>query len=121
MAPIQGPPVEEWHPTITEGILDSAESPYEGMRDLTVNNAWQSSLSPSGTYVTIYAGDEPRGGVLIVWVQDLMAGVEVSHREFKLDDVHPRITGAGKDLLTITSSAGKEWTLDLSSYALTGG
>jgi len=113
MAPIAGPPQEAWKPVITEGILANADSPYEGRRDFKVDNAWQSSLRPDGTYVTVYAGDEPRGGRGIIWVQDLMAGVEVRHDEMQLPAVHPRVSMARGHVLTITALNGKRWTLDV--------
>ena len=119
MAPIQGPPVEDWHPEVIEGFVPDAASPYEGSRSFTVVNAWQSALSPAGTFTTIYAGDEDGHGLIIVTEVDLYTtGSETRHLEIEMPSQHPRIASVFGRIAAVTDGSGSKWGISLDTGAI---
>jgi hypothetical protein len=114
LGPVVGPPEERWQPEIVEGIIDSAESPFEGS-SFVLTNLWQSGLSADGRVTRVYAGMDGSAALLIVLRQELQTGQRELYREIPLPSGvgTPRVARVVRGGLEVTTASGRSFELDL--------
>jgi hypothetical protein len=120
LGPIVGRPAEQWHPQIVEGIVEDADSPFEGNSTFVLSNLWQSRLSAHGRVTRVYAGTDGSRELVIVTRHHLMTGDRELYREIELPRAvgRPRLSGSSAGVLTISTASGPSFRLDLASLTL---